>query len=245
VVERGGLFGGQMMSQALAACAHTVPPGAVPDSIHANLLSGGSSGAPIEFRVERVRDGRALQHRDVRGYQDGTLIVHAAVVSSMPATGGDWQAEPPREVPPPNPQAPGGQVSFASTLGWGAFEVLHPDGHEADVDSWLPLWQRSTVDLPYDPWLYGAIVVFWSDYGMNGTARETHDEVVGEGTSSVSATHSVWIHRRSDPRQWHVLDASTQSLNGNQGYVAGTLHCASGALVASFGQGVFIRRPRS
>jgi acyl-CoA thioesterase len=244
VVERGGLFGGQMMSQALAACAHTVPEGSVPDSIHANLLSGGRSGVPIEYRVERVRDGRALQHRDVRGYQDGTLIVHAAVVSSVPAAGAAWQSQPPRPVPPPQRQDPGQPVSFATTLGWGAFEVLHPDGHEAGVDSWLPLWQRSVTELPADPWLHGAILVFWSDYGMNGVARATHDEFVEEGTSSVSATHSVWIHRHSNPRDWHVLDASTKSLSGNQGYVDGTLHDAPGDLVASFGQGVFIRRPR-
>jgi acyl-CoA thioesterase-2 len=242
VVERGGLFGGQMISQSLAACAHTSPEGSVPDSIHANLLAGGSSGDPIEFRVERVRDGRALQHRDVRGYQGGSLIVQAAVVSSIPADGADWQAGPAPSSAAPNdtPEAP---RPWAASLGSGAFDVLHPDGDEADVDSWHPLWMRAVAEVPDDPWLHGAIVAFWSDYGMNGAVRVTQEEVM-EPRSSVSATHSVWIHRRPPAHDWHLLDAGTHSLSGNQGFVQASLHHWSGALVASIAQGVFIRRPR-
>src|ERR1700691_1632405 len=81
---REGLFGGQMIAQSLSACAHTVPPGSVPDSLHANLLRGGHLGEPVDFSVERVRDGRALQHREVRGYQRDELIVQTTVVASIP-----------------------------------------------------------------------------------------------------------------------------------------------------------------
>ncbi len=91
---RRGLFGGQMIAQSLAACAHTVPAAAVPASIHVDLLRTGQSGDPMEFRIERVRDGGSLQHRDVRGYQDDVLIVHATVVASVPADGLDWQRHP-------------------------------------------------------------------------------------------------------------------------------------------------------
>jgi acyl-CoA thioesterase II len=242
VVERGGLFGGQMISQALASCAHTVRLGSVPDSIHADLLGGGSSGEPIEFRVETVRDGGALQHRDVRGYQKGALMVHATVVAAMPVSGADWQADsaPVPEAPTVATTAP---PPMASSLGWGAFEVVHPDGHEAGVDSWHPLCMRSVSEIPADPWLHGAVIAFWSDYGMNGAARVTHAEVA-EPVSSVSATHSLWIHRRTLLRDWHILDAETLSLSGNQGFVRATLSDHSGGLVASIAQGVFIRRPR-
>jgi acyl-CoA thioesterase II len=245
-VERGGLFGGQMISQALAACAHTVPEGSVPDSIHANLLGGGSSGEPIEFQVERVRDGRALQHRDVRGFQSGTPIVHASVVSSIPIEGIDWQAHPAPEIGAPG-QTGSGPPPWVGNLTWGVFDVVHPDDDgdgDGDGDAWFPLWLRAVTEVPDDPWLHGAIVAFWSDYGINGAVRVTHDQQVGP-VSSVSATHSVWFHRRSRAHDWHFLDASTRSLAGNQGFVQGSLYDSAGALTASIAQGVFIRRPHT
>jgi acyl-CoA thioesterase II len=102
---------------------------------------------------------------------------------------------------------------------------------------------RAMADVPDDPWLHGAIIAFWSDYGMNGAVRATHQQVMDQ-RSSVSATHSLWIHRRTPAHEWHVLDAATLSLSGNQGFVQATLHHSSGALVASIAQGVFVRRPR-
>ena len=123
--ERGGLFGGQMIAQSLAACAHTVPAGSVPDSMHANLLRGGRAGDPVEFHVDRVRDGRNLQHREVRGYQGDDLIVQATVVSALPIRGLDWQEPTAPPVGPPH-RYPDGPMVWAEGLGRGVFEVAHP-----------------------------------------------------------------------------------------------------------------------
>ena len=112
---RNGLFGGQMIAQSLAACAHTVPSGAIPDSLHANLLSGGQIGEPVDYTVERVRDGRALQHREVRGYQGDELIVQCTVVSAIPLAGLDWQHATDPEMAPPH-------VSLTAPTSW--FEGL-------------------------------------------------------------------------------------------------------------------------
>jgi acyl-CoA thioesterase-2 len=236
-VERRGLFGGQMVAQALSACAHTVPEGFVPDSIHVNLLGASQSGVPIDFRVERVRDGRALQHRDVRGYQDGQPILHASVVSSGPSDGIDWQlaAMPLVGEPDTSPLAP---LAWAHVLGRGLFEVVHPAG-DGERKS-FPLWVRSVVPIE-DPWLQRAAVAFWSDFGMNWSARETHDALAGP-ISSVSATHGLWFHRSTRPEAWHVFDVHTHSISGNQVFVRASLFSAAGELVASVDQGVFIRR---
>jgi acyl-CoA thioesterase-2 len=59
--------------------------------MHANLLRPGRAGDPVEFHVDRVRDGRNLQHREVRGYQGDDLIVQATVVAALPVPGLDWQ----------------------------------------------------------------------------------------------------------------------------------------------------------
>jgi acyl-CoA thioesterase II len=236
-VERRGLFGGQMVAQALSSCAHTVSEGSVPDSIHINFLGASQSGTPIDFHVERVRDGRALQHRDVRGYQDGQAILHASVVSSGPSPGLDWQlvSMPGVGGPDTSPLAP---TPWAQGLGRGLFEVVHPVGDPGGRS--FPLWIRSTVAVE-DEWLRSATVAYWSDFGMNWSARETHDGLAG-AVSSVSATHGLWFHRRAQPDRWHLFDVQTHSFSGNQSFVRASLFDADGGLVASVDQGVFIRR---
>jgi acyl-CoA thioesterase-2 len=240
-VERGGVFGGQMAAQALSACVHTAPPGSVPDSIHVNLLGASRDGVPMEYEVTRVRDGRALQHRDVRGYQDGAVIVQASVVSSMPSDGIDWQESAMPDVGPPDTGS--SSRPWVSNLSVGLFEVAHPVGADDGRPVAHPLWIRSLVDVHDDPWLEAAVRAYWSDFGMNGATRFKHEEVGGP-VSSVSATHSVWFHRHTPVRGWHLFDVHPVSLAGNQGFARSALFSADGALAATIGQGVFIRRPQ-
>ena len=241
-VERGGLFGGQVVAQSLSATALTAPDGSVPVSIHAHFLGASQTGPPVEYHVERVRDGRALQHRDVRVFQEGKLIAHASVVSAIPADGADWQLPVMPRVGPPDLRPDAGPAAFAF-LGWGAFEIVLPL-REGDAPPPTPFWVRAIEPVPEDPWLWGAVQAFWSDLGLNGGARTTHERVLGP-TSSVSATHSLALHRRTPPHEWHLFDVTTQSLAGNQGFVQSSLFHESGALVASAGQSVFIRRPHA
>jgi acyl-CoA thioesterase-2 len=240
---RAGLFGGQMIAQSLAACAHTVPVGAVPDSIHANLLRTGTAGDPVDFHVERIRDGGSLQHRDVRGYQGDQLIVHATVVSSVPAPGLDWQRAPMPETAAPD-TSPDAPESWRRHLGGGVFDVAHPVSKDGLEPPSHPLWIRSSVELPPDPWLHGAVMAFWSDFGMNWSARATHNHLDDTEVSSLSASHSVWFHRHTPTHDWHLFDVHTQSLAGNQGFVRASLFDRAGGLTASIAQGVFIRHPR-
>lgn len=240
-INRGGLFGGQMVAQSLSACAHTLPAQAAPDSIHVNFLGTSQSGVPVDFRVERVRDGRALQHRDVRGYQNGSLILHANLVSSIPNPGLNWQEATMPEVGLPD-TSPGAPRPWAQGLGWDVFQAVHPKG--AQEHSALPLWIRSLVALD-DIWLRSAAVAFWSDYGLNWAARATHDAVADQPGSSVSATHGLWFHRPTRIERWHLFDAHTRSLSGNQGFVRASVFDSDGELVASVDQGVFFRSTRS
>jgi acyl-CoA thioesterase-2 len=231
-----------MISQSLSACGHTVAPGSVPDSIHANLLLSGRSGEPVEFHIDRIRDGRALQHRTVRGYQGDDLIVHATVVASMPAAGVDWQRSGAPEVGAPD-TSPDAQTPWAQGLGRGVFEIVHPVSDDEVAPPSHPLWIRSAFILPDDPWLHAAVRAFWSDFGMNWAARATHGRVDDEKVVSVSATHSVCFHRQTTTDRWHLLDVHTESLSGNQAFVDARLYDEAGGLSASVTQRVFIRRP--
>jgi acyl-CoA thioesterase-2 len=238
---RVGIFGGQMISKSLAACAHTVPEGSVPESMHVNLLSGGMNGDPVEFQVDRVRDGRNLQHREVRGHQDGKLIVQATVVAATPTEGLDWQLNPAPPVGPPDIGS-GARDPWGEGLGWGIFEVAHRSTDEQEPPS-HPVWLRCPLAVDADPWMHAAIYAFWSDFGPNWVIRVSHQAATGEPEEvfSVSATHSMWFHRFTPVDRWHLFDAGTHSIAHHQGMVHATLHDDEGRLNASVSQGIYIR----
>ena len=61
----GGLYGGQIVAQALQAATQTVEPKFWVNSIHAYFIRRGDATEPIRFEVNRVRDGRSFVTRQV------------------------------------------------------------------------------------------------------------------------------------------------------------------------------------
>jgi acyl-CoA thioesterase-2 len=196
----------------------------------------------VEFHIERVRDGRALQHREVRGYQRDQLIVQTTVVSSIPVEGPDWQRAPEPVIARPDTLTTT-PTSWAHDLGRGLFEVAHPVSPAAGERPPHPLWIRNSFELPDDPWLHAAVRAYWSDFGMNWAARVTHNSLDETPVSSLSATHSVWFHRPTPTHGWHLLDVHTESVFSNQVFVQAYLFDSAGRLSASILQGVFVRHP--
>ena len=61
----GGLFGGQIVAQALRAAALTVDPELDPHSLRAYFIRRGDHTEPIRFEVDRIRNGRSFCTRRV------------------------------------------------------------------------------------------------------------------------------------------------------------------------------------
>ncbi len=56
----GGLYGGQIVAQALRAAAATVGSGFVVHSLHAYFIRLGDASEPIRLEVDRLRNGRSF-----------------------------------------------------------------------------------------------------------------------------------------------------------------------------------------
>ncbi|PVZ97034.1 hypothetical protein BB558_007033 [Smittium angustum] len=69
-----GLFGGQVISQTLAAAILTVEPEFSVHSMHSYFLLAGKYDTPLYFHVKRLRDGRSFASRSVLAKQDGNTI---------------------------------------------------------------------------------------------------------------------------------------------------------------------------
>ena len=68
------VFGGQVLGQSLMAACRTVE-GRLPHSLHAYFLRPGNHSLPIDYEVQRVRDGGSFSVRRVIARQDGKEII--------------------------------------------------------------------------------------------------------------------------------------------------------------------------
>ena len=93
------VFGGQVLGQALMAAARTVPEHAV-HSLHGYFLRAGDKAVPIDYEVDRVRDGASFTMRRVVAVQHGKPIFHLSASFHRREGGVEHQRAMP-DAPPP------------------------------------------------------------------------------------------------------------------------------------------------
>lgn len=72
-----GVFGGQVLAQSLSSAGRTVRDDMSLHSVHSYFLLGADPQAPIEFDVQRLRDGGRYASRATRAQQGGKTIFMA------------------------------------------------------------------------------------------------------------------------------------------------------------------------
>ena len=104
-------------------------------------------------------------------------------------------------------------------------------------------WFRVRAALPDDhAALQQQAIAYLSDYGCTRAAREPHAHLVDDrARQSVSLDHSVWFHRPANPTAWLLSELSPASTGRGRGLAVGSLHTASGVLVATVAQEVLLR----
>ncbi|KAJ6574785.1 thioesterase-like superfamily-domain-containing protein [Mycena capillaripes] len=85
-----GVFGGQVISQALVSATNSVDPQYGLHSLHCYFLSSASASTPIIYFVERLRDGRSYLTRSVKALQNGRAIFMMLCSFQKPEP---WQPE--------------------------------------------------------------------------------------------------------------------------------------------------------
>ncbi|KAF8845320.1 Thioesterase/thiol ester dehydrase-isomerase [Paxillus ammoniavirescens] len=73
-VRARGVFGGQVISQAIVSATRCVDPAFGLHSFHCYFMLSASPAVPIIYFVERVREGRSYCTRSVKAVQNGKII---------------------------------------------------------------------------------------------------------------------------------------------------------------------------
>lgn len=247
--DEGRVFGGLVLGQAVIAAGRTAPDPTL-HSIHAYFLRGGRPDAPIEYHVERVRDGRTFTSRRILARQRGEAICDITA-SYMHAEDGISHQEPAPDVPAPETLRDArieypmedGSLWPLGPIEWRVTQpfdfVAGPGDPKAVVE-----WARFRVPLPDDPLLHEAALVMASDMGsFNGIERRYGWEGFSH-RGSASLDHAMWIHRPVRWDGWMLMVTDTPVAHAARALTHRQFYLRDGTHIASMAQEAIFRRER-
>jgi acyl-CoA thioesterase-2 len=246
----GGLFGGQIIAQALRAATLTVggdrPAVLEPHSIRAYFIRKGDATEPVRYEVDRIRNGRSFATRRVVARQAIGAILNAECSFQRPEPAAEVQAIRQPVVPsadqleqsswtdtfdrasvPADSVPADGRDGVGRAVAW--MKVNHDLGDPADADaqllhrSWLAYLSD---DLPTDSVMRA--------HPVAATAEE--DRFFG-----ASLDHTIWFHHPLRADRWHLYDFSCHHFVGGRGLSIGHVFTEDGRHVATVAQEVLVR----
>ena len=253
------VFGGQVVAQALVAASRGVEPDRAAHSLHAYFLLPGDLRRPIEFLVERLRDGRSFTARRVQAMQNGRPIL--SMIASFQRHEDGYQhsetmpAVPPPEALPTMAEARERWIAETGELPAPLLRVLRQDFavELRPVQTWNPLlptreparlavWLRLLGSLPDDPALHRCLLAYISDMYLLSCTVRPHDQAwYSPNLMAASLDHALWLHRDARLDDWLLYDMDSPQAGGARGLARGRLWNRQGQLVASVCQEGLIR----
>jgi len=244
----GGLYGGQIVAQALQAATASVDDRFAPHSLRAYFIRRGDHDEPVRYEVDRLRNGRSFCTRRVVARQAIGAILNLEASFQVPEQGLDIQAV---QTPPGlgDPDAlPDTSWTPMMSRAFVPGTTLDPQGRSGGgrVAAWLRI-RESLEDRP-DLWA-GGLAYLSDDLPTDAVVRvhplgnET-EEVLHQVIFSASLDHTIWFHRPVRPDHWHLHDFTCQTYVGGRGLSIGHIFDQSGAHVATVAQEVLLRDTR-
>lgn len=240
-------FGGQLMSQSFVASSRSLvradlPPGAL--SVH--FINGGDTAKDIEFRLTRLRDERRFANRRVDAVQDGTLL-STALVSYMSGGRGLEHGIDPPEVAEPHTQPTIGELlrGYEETVPHFVNALQPIEWRYTNDPAWvmrtkgdrLPhnrVWVKALGEVPDDPILHTATMVYSSDTTVLDSVITTHGLSWGfDRIFAASANHSIWFHRQVNFNDWVLYSTSSPVAADSRGLGTGHFFDRSGQPLAT------------
>jgi acyl-CoA thioesterase-2 len=235
------VFGGQLLAQALAIGALDAP-GKLCKSIHVLFPREGDLARPVEYRVERLHDGRSFASRQLVGAQAGRVIFGATLSLHVPDVGGLAHQTP-------APDCPGPEASPPGELSMIPLEVRVVDGVDlADRRAAPPafrFWLRAAEPLPDPGWVHQAVLAHCSDLTVIATALRPHagwsvaDSPARLHTGPTS--HTLWFHRPLRADRWLLIDQGAPVMSDGRAFGGAHVYSREGERVASFAQESLVR----
>lgn len=229
------------------AASRTAPKGRAVHSLHANFLLPGQH-APIDYEVERVRDGGSFSTRRVVARQKDSAIFELTASfqeaeqgldrhDPMPAVPGpqgirselEHRRAMAKHLPPPlrdKAIVPSG-IEYRPIT---PFDLLDPSPREAKASIWL----RASGPVPDAPASHQALLAYASDHGLLLTATLPQALSLLKGQVRLaSLDHTMWFHRDFRIDDWLLYHVDSPTVSGNRAFCRGSVFSSDGRLVAT------------
>jgi acyl-CoA thioesterase-2 len=237
----GGLYGGQIVAQALRAAAHTVEPHYRVHSLHAYFIRRGDHAEPVRYEVDRVRNGRSFVTRTVTARQAVGAILSMSVSFQVDEEAPEVQTAELPDVPGPDELE---QSSWSSMFERATVPTPDLPGRARG-------WMRIRADLGDDPILHACALAYMSDDYPTDSVVSLHPDRPRAGDDpavhpfvAFSLDHAIWFHRPLHADRWHLTAMLSHGIISSRGLTMGHVFTEDGVHVASVSQEVLLRRNR-
>ncbi|MGE2835695.1 acyl-CoA thioesterase [Mycobacterium sp. SMC-4] len=228
-------YGGLLVAQTLAAAWHTVDASKQPTVLHLQFLRGGDAGEPVDYRVERVYDGRTAAARRVAATQAGRLLTTATVSFSAALPGPEHGRRAPSADPEMLPET--GPPGPAPSLPLDELDIRIVDEGVGTADFVRRMWWRTTVTLPDDARVHTLVAAYVTDLYLIDPALQVHGHSMRARTHRSGTTDSsMWLHRPIVADRWNVLECRSPAGARGRGVVTADLFGADGVVAATLVQ---------
>ncbi|WP_231611759.1 acyl-CoA thioesterase II [Rhodococcus sp. CX] len=245
------IYGGQTIGQALVAAGRTVEHDHRPHSVHGHFIHPGRSDHPVDYRVERVRDGGSFTTRLVRAVQNDRTLMLATVSFHRDESGLAHQDTGPTPGPAPEDLPRFEHSLSASDLGDAEWlrpllanvgvEFRFPDEYPRVANrrgERLPprqrAWIRTPTALDDEPLVQAAGFAYCSDLFLLSAVLPPHGRHIDTpGLKLASLDHTVWLHEPFGADEWHLYEQHGYWMGGGRGISRGRLYSREGVLKAS------------
>lgn len=253
--SNGRIYGGLVFSQAMQAGLASVDPDRPPHSAHAYFLRPGDPTLPIEFEVDRIRDGRSFTTRRVVARQGETAILNLALSCHVDEGGAAHQVDVEMPAEPSGESHESGIrrgleglgiKTSQEDFGFGAFEVLAEGG--LDMSSAPPrpphltCWLRARGSVPEAHGLHESLLAYVSDLTIAIPAFHPHEfGAMTPGLMSASLDHAMWFHAPFRVDEWIYAVQDSPVSGASRGLGRILFYSQDGRLVASGVQEALMR----
>ncbi len=246
----GGLYGGQIVAQALRAATMSVDDGFEPHSIRAYFIRRGDASEPVRYEVDRIRNGRSFATRRVVARQAIGAILNAESSFQRPEESAEIQTIVMPDVPPPEVLE---HESWSDTFERAQIPEDRVADSRRDGKGRTLAWMRvkEAIGDPTDPdaqLLHRCWLAYLSDDLPTDSAHRAHpmssEPDAGEHFFAASLDHTVWFHRPVVADAWHLHDFACLHFVGSRGLSLGHVFDADGLHIATVAQEVLLRDTR-
>jgi acyl-CoA thioesterase-2 len=254
----GRIYGGLVFAQSMRAAQATVDPARVAHSAHAYFLRPGDPEQPIDYAVDRIRDGGTFTTRRVVAHQGERAIFNLSMSFQTPEEAPSRQVD--AEIPPEpageeyeegivrGAAALGGKIT-REHLGTLPVQILVEDGLDmsaegsGDREPEMRAWFKAIGPLPDDPTLHQAVLAYASDQTIVVAAQHPMPwGIMDPNTQSASLDHAMWFHDTFRIDDWIYAVHDSPVLKGSRALGRVLFYARDGRLVASAIQEGLMRR---